>query len=701
MAEWSHLSSQPGSRDALESPPRTALRPLVFLLKISAVFVFYFVAGRLGLAVPYTNGNVSPFWPPAGVALAAVLLLGYEVWPGIVAGAFLVNFFTPIPHSAALGLAVGNTLGPLLGAFLFRRQGCDPHLHRLRDVLGLIAFGALGTATSATLGVLVLYATGVDAWTHILDAWLIWWLGDNMGVLLLAPFLLTGRQLFRRNKNRQIEFVGIVVLVMAVCIFLFDSRVGITVAEDLLAFAVFPLVMWAAVRFEVAGAAAISCVAAGLTVWETALGLGPFVRHGSPLHNAAILQSFLAVISGSGLLLAVVMTEKRQAQTALQRQSQRSVASMSERLQLAQQAANIGAWEWNLRTSVISWSPELEQLHGFPIGGFDGKYESWLQTVHPDDRELVQAEVLSAIRDQRQYDVEYRSVRPDGSTYWTAARGRVLVERGEPERLVGICMDISSRRMAEEALRNSEKLAATGRLAATMAHEINNPLEGVTNLVFLARSDSSLTAQTREYLRLAEEELRRIGHIANRALVFYRDSASPKLVEVSQILDEVLNIFQHRIENKHLRVVRRYRGPSKLVCNAAEIRQVVSNVLLNALDASPKGGVLHIRVAPAAVACDANRNGVRICIADHGPGIRSEHKNRIFEPFFTTKQDLGTGLGLWVSHGIVDKHEGRIRVRSSTRSGRSGTVFSIFIPSRESAVASSSASAVNVAQGVA
>ena len=170
MAEWTHLSSQLGSRDALESPPRTARRPLVLLLKISAVFVFYFVAGRLGLAVPFTNGNVSPFWPPAGVALAAVLLLGYEVWPGIVAGAFLVNFFTPIPHVSALGLAVGNTLGPLLGAFLFRRQGCDPQLHRLRDVLGLIGFGALGTASSATLGVLVLYATGVDAWTHIFDA---------------------------------------------------------------------------------------------------------------------------------------------------------------------------------------------------------------------------------------------------------------------------------------------------------------------------------------------------------------------------------------------------------------------------------------------------------------------------------------------------------------------------------------------------
>jgi signal transduction histidine kinase len=275
------------------------------------------------------------------------------------------------------------------------------------------------------------------------------------------------------------------------------------------------------------------------------------------------------------------------------------------------------------------------------------------------------------------------------------------VERGEPERLVGICMDISTRRLAEEALRNSEKLAATGRLAATMAHEINNPLEGVTNLVFLARSDESLTAETREYLRLAEEELRRIGHIANRALVFYRDSASPRLVEVPQILDDVLNIFQNRIENKRLRVVRKYRGSSKLVCNAAEIRQVVSNILLNAIDASPKGGVLQVRVSPVNAACEAGVNGVRICVADYGPGIKTEHKDRIFEPFFTTKQDVGTGLGLWVSHGIVDKHQGRIQVRSSTRSGRSGTVFSIFIPSYSSVVVDGNSVTADAAQGAA
>ncbi len=695
MAEWTRLSSDLVNREAGESSPRTALRPLKYLLEIGVVFVLYYATGRLGLSVPYTSGNVSPFWPPAGVALAAILLLGYRVWPAVVLGALLVNFFSPIPHIAALGLAVGNTLGPLLGAFLFRRQGCDPRLYRLRDVLMLIAFGAVGTAASATMGVLVLYATGVDAWTHILDAWLIWWLGDNMGVLLLAPLLLTGQHLLRQNRKRLFELVGILVLAVAVCVLLFDNRIGISAAEDLLAFAVFPLVIWAAVRFEVAGAAAVSCIAAGLTVWETALGLGPFVRHGSPLHNAAILQSFLSVISVSGLLLAVVMTEKRHAQTALQQQSRRSVASMSERLQLAQQAASIGAWEWNLRTSAITWSPELEILHGFPVGGFDGRYESWRDTVHPDDREFVQAEVSAAIRETRQYDVEYRSVRPDGSIYWTAARGRLqLDENGQPERLIGICMDISARRLAEEALRNSEKLAATGRLAATMAHEINNPLEGVTNLVFLARSDASLTAPTREYLRLAEEELQRIGHIANRALVFYRDSASPKLVEASQILDEVLNIFQSRIASKQLQVVRKYRGSPRLVCNAAEIRQVISNILLNAVDASPKTGILHVRVAPATADRDGNVEGIRICIADQGPGIRSEHRERIFEPFFTTKQDVGTGLGLWVSQGIVDKHDGTIRVRSSTRIGRSGSVFTIFIPSSvEHAAAGSSTAA--------
>jgi hypothetical protein len=152
---------------------------------------------------------------------------------------------------------------------------------------------------------------------------------------------------------------------------------------------VFPFILWGAIRLQVTGAALSACVISGVAILETALGYGPFVRHESSVHNAAVLQTFVAVISLSGLTLAVVMREKEDTQNALQRQTQRLIDTVSQRLQLAQQAADIGAWEWNLRTHVVNWSEELQVMHGFPAGSFDGRVETWASTLHPDDLEWV------------------------------------------------------------------------------------------------------------------------------------------------------------------------------------------------------------------------------------------------------------------------------------------------------------------------
>jgi signal transduction histidine kinase len=321
-------------------------------------------------------------------------------------------------------------------------------------------------------------------------------------------------------------------------------------------------------------------------------------------------------------------------------------------------------------------------MHGFPAGGFDGKYETWSSTVHPEDREWVERVVVAAVEQNRPYDVEYRSVRPDGSTYWTASRGRVLPdESGAPERLVGICMNIDHRKLAEQALRNSEKLAATGRLAATMAHEINNPLEAITNLLYLARNAPELSGDIRQYLAAADEELKRVGHIAKRTLAFYRDTGSPVNMDLAEAADEVIGIFRRKIESKQVRVAKEYAEGTRIKCNSGEIRQVLSNVVLNAIDAVPQNGTVHIRLS-------SGKKGVRILVADNGPGITREDRTRIFEPFFTTKKDVGTGLGLWISRAIVEKHGGFIRIRSSVAPGKSGTTVSIFLPEGAASAAS-------------
>jgi len=649
-----------------------------------AVFLTYFLVGLIGLAVPFTSGNISPIWPSAGVAVAAFLMFGHRMWPAVFAAAFAVNFSSGIPALHAVGMGIGNALGPLAGAALFTKRGFDPQLRRLRDLIALIAASVvIGTAISATFGVTTLSFAGVHAWSSVATAWLIWWLGDAMGVLLITPLLVTSRKIILElGRRRLAEFLLLVILATVSSVALFDDRIGFRIAEDLLAFALFPFILWGAIRFQVAGAALSSCVIAAVAIVETAFGFGPFVRQSSALHNAAVLQAFIGVISLSGLALAVVIQEKEDTQEALRRQTQRLVDTVSQRLQLAQQAADIGAWEWNIQSGTIAWSEELELMHGFPAGGFDGKYETWSSTVHHEDREWVERVVLAAVEQNQSYDVEYRSVRPDGSTYWTAARGRVLPdESGAPERLVGICMNIDHRKLAEQALRNSEKLAATGRLAATMAHEINNPLEAITNLLYLARNAPELSGDIRQYLAAADEELKRVGHIAKRTLAFYRDTGSPVNMDLAEAADEVIGIFRRKIESKQVRVAKEYAEGTRIKCNSGEIRQVLSNVVLNAIDAVPQNGTVHIRLS-------SGKKGVRILVADNGPGITREDRTRIFEPFFTTKKDVGTGLGLWISRAIVEKHGGFIRIRSSVAPGKSGTTVSIFLPEGAASAAS-------------
>ena len=239
--------------------------------------------------------------------------------------------------------------------------------------------------------------------------------------------------------------------------------------------------------------------------------------------------------------------------------------------------------------------------------------------------------------------------------------------------------DITEKKQAEEALRKSEKLAAAGRLAATIAHEINNPLEGVTNLMFLLRKNDSLDEKARRHLTMAEQELARVAHVARQTLGFYRDTTAPRPLNIATTVDEVLGLYGRRIEAKKLRVDKEY-GPDPVVTAlAGEVRQVLSNLIVNAIDATSDLGQLRIRVR-FAHDWQGGGPGVRISVADTGSGIAPQHRANLFQPFHTTKKDVGTGLGLWVSKEIIQKHAGSIHVRSSVEPGKSGTVFSVFLP---------------------
>jgi PAS domain S-box-containing protein len=400
------------------------------------------------------------------------------------------------------------------------------------------------------------------------------------------------------------------------------------------------------------------CVNQGVPVqFET-----PWKRLGIWLHVRAYPSA-----EGIGILFNDISQAKRR---------EEELNSALERLAIAHKAAGMGTWDWNVRTNELIWSDEIARIHGLTEDTFDGTLQGWLRTVHPDDVTRVHAQVEKALADKGGYYVEFRVLFPKGEVRWVSGQGRVVTDAaGAPARMVGIGMDITRRRVEEEALRRTEKLAATGRLAATIAHEINNPLEAVTNLMYLINRDESIQGESRQMLAMAEEQLSRINHIAKQTLGFYRERSTAEPVDVVQTMDELLAIFKPRLGAKHLQLIKEYETVEPVQAFTGELRQVISNLITNAIDASSYGGKIIARVH-----CAHEKAGVCVEVEDFGSGIQLRDQERIFEPFFTTKADIGTGLGLWVTRQIIEKHGGQIFFRSSTDESSSGTCFSVFLP---------------------
>ncbi|WP_165876626.1 response regulator [Acidipila rosea] len=318
------------------------------------------------------------------------------------------------------------------------------------------------------------------------------------------------------------------------------------------------------------------------------------------------------------------------------------------------------------------------------ITGYDREEllrKTFPEITHPQDAgyDLLSYRELVAGRIPR-YSYEKRYIHKQGHSVWVYLTVSFLRDGdGKPLHSISIIEDITARKHAEEALRHSEKLAVVGRLASSIAHEINNPLESVTNLLYLLNLQPSLSAESRTYLKQAEEELARVSAIASQTLSFHRQPAQAASAEINVLLDSVLTLYQGRFASAGIELQRRYRTTPPLLCRANELRQLFANLIGNAFDATRKGGRILVRLRPYHDRT-AQRTGVLVTIADTGHGMSPQVQRHIFEPFFSTKEAHGTGLGLSISRDIVEKHNGRIRVRSSEGPERSGTVISVFLP---------------------
>jgi len=452
-----------------------------YLVQIAIVFAAQFVAGKIGdLFLTANNGGIGPVWPASGIALAALLLCGYSVWPAVAVGAFLLVFLAPLPLWAASAYAAGTTLAALVGAFLLRHTGFDNSVSRLKDALGFMIFGAFGSSlVGASIGASVLYRAHMRGWSEFSSAWLIYWLGDSTGVLLITPLALTFLTLFRiRDQGRATELATLLLLLTVACLAVFGDLPFIPVRLHVLAFALLPFVMWAAIRFGVSATALSILIIATVATVETALGSGPFATN-APFTNALLLDVFFAVLSVSGLTLAAVIAERehaerqreqltrQQAATEARLRADEAVRESEERLRLAARAGKMYAYEWDVATDAVVRSEESTNILGSTGEPTCVTRQQLLARVHPDDRAKFIAAVADLTPENPTTHITYRVFRAGRSVIWLEKNGRAFFDaQGRMLRMIGIVADITERKRTEEQLQESEERF---RLVATTA----------------------------------------------------------------------------------------------------------------------------------------------------------------------------------------------------------------------------------------
>jgi len=359
------------------------------------------------------------------------------------------------------------------------------------------------------------------------------------------------------------------------------------------------------------------------------------------------------------------------------------VSTEAHRLLLASivESSDDAIFSKTLDGTILSWNNAAERMYGYRAEEVIGKNVSILL---PPDRPNEVQDILARLRRGERVD-HFETVRAakDGHLLTVSLTISPIPDsQGWIIRASTIARDITSAKLAEQVMRNSERLVTAGRMAATLAHEINNPLEAVTNALYLLAESLPPEVSGREFLTTAQEELARVRQITTLTLGLHRaDSERPQLVKVSKLIDNVLSLYGRKLRTLGAAIETRYEGEVPITAFPGELQQVFSNLILNAADALQESGDrLCIHVFESRSHASLSAKGVSITISDNGCGIPADKRAHIFEPFFTTKGSNGTGIGLWVSLGIVRKYGGTMRVRSSVKRGASGTTFRVFLP---------------------
>src|SRR5579864_13570 len=391
---------------------------LVYAAALAAVGAFYYGGARLGLALSVAHGVITPVWAPTGIALAALVLLGRRMWPAVLVAAFVANATHGTSVPVALLISIGNTAEAVIGRELLARARFRPAMDRVRDVLAFVVLAAaVSTAVSATNGVTTLWV-GHDLTSSYGSSWLLWWVGDSMGDLVVGSFLLVlAAGSLRRLLPRPRIPEAVVLLALVVGLSAFVFLAGFWRYPHVL----FPLYIWAALRFGQLGAVSTSFAVAAVAIAGAVAGETP-IGNESGTHVVLILEALLAAVTISVLLLGAVLAERGEAERELAE---------------AQELARVGSWSWDIDSGRITWSDELYRLFDLEPGTREFDFDGYVELLHPADRELTRHVVEKAYATGEPFSFQHRVLLPNGMTRWLLGRGRVIADTGgSPTRMV-------------------------------------------------------------------------------------------------------------------------------------------------------------------------------------------------------------------------------------------------------------------------